>query len=108
MKYLTLFLLTAGLTVSAPNDVKPIVVAWDAPAAGELVEGYRIYSVVGTTYTLVKDVPGLVFLTQLPDTVGGQTTLVATAYNYAGESSPSNTLIIRGRPSNPKNFRTNK
>jgi hypothetical protein len=108
MKYLTLFLLTAGLTVSAPNDIKPIMVAWDAPAAGELVEGYRIYSVNGTTYTLVKDVVGLVFMTRLPDSVAGQTTLVATAYNYAGESAPSNTLIIRGRPANPKNFRANK
>ena len=105
MKHIILFFLTAGLTVSAPNQANIIMVTWDAPLAGDLVEGYRVYKVEGTVYTLIKDVPGLVFMTALPDTLGQQATTCVTAYNYAGESGPSNTVIIRGRPANPRNFR---
>lgn len=105
MKNLLLALMFGALmfvaTPSFAQEVVPVPtptttrLGWNASPASEEILGYRLYEMVGTTYTMFVEVNAATTEVNFPAMTPGVHTLVVRAYNVAGESGDSAPLVVR-------------
>lgn len=99
----------ASAQTVVPSPVPPTTqLTWDASPSTDEVTGYRLYERnTDATYTLLAEVNAATTVVNFPALTPGTHTLVVRAFNVAGESLDSNSLVVRlvVVPQAPLNFR---
>jgi hypothetical protein len=95
MKTILFILLFFPLSLVA----RDVSIAWNANPATDEVTEYRVWLKAGTTFSVIKTVPGTTTATTISVPDGKQVVFV-TAFNGL-ESDPSDTLTIPVKPKKP-------
>lgn len=108
MKPIAILFAIAALCASAlAQSSLRVILTCDAPAAGEQVTGYVLYTRATATapWTRVQTFDTTDRRFPIPQPIVGGSQYALTAYNAAGESDPSDPVIMPGRAGKPLNTR---